>query len=73
MLLTEIAKREVGRLRPHFMNVCKPDLLKFNCTTEGMTGFVFNQISTGGDFCTGDPKKIQEARLSMMFLYVNLT
>lgn len=64
MLLTEIGKKEIGRLRPHFMSICKPDLSKFNCTTKTETGSVYNQISTGGSFCTGDEAAITEARLS---------
>lgn len=64
LLLTEIAKRWIGRLRPHFMDVCKPDFTKFNCTYKGTTGFIYNQISTDGDFCTGDPGAVLEARLS---------
>ena len=65
MLLNEIGKKSIGRLRPHFMSVCKPDYSKFNCTSKTLTGFVFNQIGTGGSFCTGDPDAILEARLSM--------
>lgn len=64
LLLTEIGKRWVGRLRPHFMSVCKPDFSKINCTTATLTGFVYNSISTGDNFCTGDPATIKEARVS---------
>lgn len=60
MLLTEIGKRWVGRLRPHFMDVCKPDLTKVKC----LNGVLFNPIYTGDNFCTGDPARIKEARLS---------
>lgn len=64
LLLTEIGKRWVGRLRPHFMDVCKPDYSKISCTSPGLTGTYYNKISTGGSFCTGDPAEIKEARYS---------
>lgn len=64
MLLTEIGKKEIGRLRPHFMSICKPDFSKFNCTTQTETGSVYNQIGTGAGFCSGDLAAITEARLS---------
>ena len=54
LLLTEIGKRWIGRLRPHFLDVCKPKTSQLNCTTSGATGFIYNSIYTGGDFCTGD-------------------
>lgn len=64
LCLTEIGKKWVGRLRPHFMEVCLPDYTTFACTRSAATGTIYNQISTKGNFCTGDPKKIKEARLS---------
>lgn len=65
LTLTEIGKRWVGRLRPHFMSVCDPDYSKINCKTDTFNGgFVYNAISTGGSFCRGDPDKIKEARFS---------
>ncbi len=64
LCLTEIGKRWIGRLRPHFMEVCKPNYSLFTCTSSAGNGFVYNKISTGGDFCTGDPKDVEEARLS---------
>jgi phosphatidate phosphatase len=65
LLVTEIGKRWVGRLRPHFMDVCKPDFTKFTCLTT--TGFnqVYNYIDTSSpSFCTGDAALVKEARLS---------
>ncbi|XP_001625590.2 phospholipid phosphatase 1 [Nematostella vectensis] len=53
-LLTDVGKYSVGRLRPHFLTVCKPDTSLFNCTTEFITSVV----------CTGDPAIIRQARLS---------
>ncbi|XP_059401358.1 phospholipid phosphatase 1-like isoform X1 [Carassius carassius] len=53
--LTDIAKYSIGRLRPHFLNVCKPDWTRINCTG----GAYIEDI-----ICTGDPDKVNEARLS---------
>ncbi|CAF1148537.1 unnamed protein product [Brachionus calyciflorus] len=64
LLITEIGKRWIGRLRPYFIDVCKPDLTKLNCTINTLSGLVYNRIYTGDNFCTGDEKKIAEARLS---------
>ncbi|XP_016337154.1 phospholipid phosphatase 1 isoform X2 [Sinocyclocheilus anshuiensis] len=53
--LTDIAKYSIGRLRPHFLDVCKPDWTQNNCT-----GGAYIE-----DFiCTGDPAKVNEGRLS---------
>ncbi len=64
LCLTEIGKRWIGRLRPHFMAVCKPDFSSFTCLSPAGSGFVPIQINTGGNFCTGDRKEVEEARLS---------
>lgn len=64
LLLTEIGKRWAGRLRPHFLAVCLPDYSQINCASVGLNGFLFNSVSTGGSFCTGDAAQIKEARLS---------
>ncbi len=64
LLLTEIGKRWVGRLRPHFIEVCNPDLSLINCVTNTASGSVFKPIDTGASFCRGDSKKVEEARLS---------
>ena len=53
-LITDIAKYSVGRLRPHFLDVCKPDYSKFNCTDGYITA----------DVCTGDAYLIKHARVS---------
>ncbi|XP_034047824.1 phospholipid phosphatase 1 isoform X2 [Thalassophryne amazonica] len=53
--LTDIAKYSIGRLRPHFLDVCKPDWKQINCSTG-------NYIE---DFtCTGDATMVNEGRLS---------
>lgn len=64
LVLTEIGKRWIGRLRPYFIAKCKPDYSLFNCTSSGLTGVVYNPIYTGGSFCTGAAKDVEEARLS---------
>ena len=65
MCLTEIGKRWIGRLRPHFIAVCKPDMSQLNCTSNALAGSYYNPIYTGGSFCTGDPDQIKEARFSV--------
>ncbi len=62
LLVTEIGKRWVGRLRPHFIDVCKPDFSRINCTLP--VGMFFKYIDTSGTFCTGDASAVKEARLS---------
>ncbi|CAM9662410.1 unnamed protein product [Lampetra fluviatilis] len=52
--LTDVAKFSVGRLRPHFLDVCKPDRALYNCSEGYITR----------DVCTGDPAVITEARKS---------
>ncbi|EDO45164.1 predicted protein, partial [Nematostella vectensis] len=54
-LITDIGKLSVGRQRPYFLAVCKPDPLKINCTAGQYT-----EVSV----CTGDKAEILEARLS---------
>lgn len=53
--LTDIAKYSIGRLRPHFLDVCKPDWQHINCSTGA---YIVNFT------CSGDPTKVGEARLS---------
>lgn len=49
---TDIAKVSVGRLRPHFLDVCKPDLTTINCSLGYITDYQ----------CQGPDGKVQEAR-----------
>eukprot|EP00071_Canis_lupus_P040975 XP_022274532.1 phospholipid phosphatase 3 isoform X2 [Canis lupus familiaris] len=51
---TDIAKVSIGRLRPHFLNVCNPDFSQINCSE----GYIQNYK------CRGDDSKVQEARKS---------
>lgn len=64
VVITEVVKRWIGRLRPHFLEVCKPDFETINCFNKTANGHISNAIYTGGQFCTGNAKKIKEARLS---------
>ncbi|XP_015232589.1 PREDICTED: lipid phosphate phosphohydrolase 1-like [Cyprinodon variegatus] len=53
--LTDITKYSIGRLRPHFLAVCKPVWAQINCKTgEYVENFT----------CTGDEFEVAEARLS---------
>ena len=58
VVLTDVGKYTVGRLRPHFLAVCKPDFSKLNCTTGFKKNFITNYE------CTGDKDLTKEARLS---------
>ncbi|CAG5897061.1 unnamed protein product [Menidia menidia] len=51
---TDIAKVSVGRMRPHFLDVCKPDFSTINCSLGYITDYV----------CQGPDSKVQEARKS---------
>ncbi|KAL3047474.1 phospholipid phosphatase 3 isoform X2 [Trematomus bernacchii] len=51
---TDIAKVSVGRMRPHFLDVCKPDFSTINCSMGYITNYT----------CTGDESDVQEARKS---------
>ena len=58
VVLTDVGKYTIGRLRPHFLAVCKPDFSKLNCSTGFKKNFITNYV------CTGDKDLIKEARLS---------
>uniref|UniRef100_A0A3Q3JBG4 Phosphatidic acid phosphatase type 2/haloperoxidase domain-containing protein n=1 Tax=Monopterus albus TaxID=43700 RepID=A0A3Q3JBG4_MONAL len=51
---TDIAKVSVGRMRPHFLDVCKPDPSTINCSLGYITNYT----------CTGSESDVQEARKS---------
>lgn len=63
LLVTEVGKRAVGRLRPHFLAVCAPNFAAVNCLQAANTGNFFVSFTTGGSFCTGNAKDVEEARL----------
>lgn len=50
---TDIAKVSVGRMRPHFLDVCKPDFSTIDCSVGYITNYT----------CTGRDSEVQEARL----------
>uniref|UniRef100_A0A8D2IVN2 Phospholipid phosphatase 1 n=1 Tax=Varanus komodoensis TaxID=61221 RepID=A0A8D2IVN2_VARKO len=52
--LTDIAKYSIGRLRPHFLDICKPDWQRINCSAGYIENFK----------CLGDKTKVNEGRLS---------
>lgn len=52
--LTDIGKYSIGRLRPHFLDVCKPNWTEINC----QAGYIENFT------CTGETWIVNEARLS---------
>ena len=64
LLITEIGKKLVGRLRPHFISVCQPNYSILNCTTTRNSNTIYNYIDTSGSFCTNSDKAVKEARLS---------
>ena len=57
--LTNLPKYSVGRLRPHFLDVCKPDLSHINDTSRYIEE----------DVCTGDHERITEARCVFFFFF----
>lgn len=51
--LTDIAKYSIGRLRPHFLDVCRPDWNAINCSSGAYVE----------DFaCSGDATMVNEGR-----------
>ncbi|KAL5007481.1 hypothetical protein ScPMuIL_016287 [Solemya velum] len=44
-LTTDIAKYSIGRLRPHFFDICKPDLTNVDCST-----YVTDFTCTGSEY-----------------------
>ncbi|KAM7148429.1 phospholipid phosphatase 1 isoform 1-T1 [Molossus nigricans] len=52
--LTDIAKYSIGRLRPHFLDVCDLDWSKINCSDGYIEYYV----------CRGNAHKVKEGRLS---------
>ncbi|KAJ3561027.1 hypothetical protein NPX13_g9103 [Xylaria arbuscula] len=59
----------IGGLRPHFLDVCKPDLslARNGAGIEGSpyNAAGFNQIYYTREICTGDPKEINDSLESM--------
>ena len=61
IFVTEVGKYSIGRLRPHYFSVCRPDWLKINCTnTIGEKNLI-----NGNEFCqTADLKILKDSQLS---------
>uniref|UniRef100_A0A3Q4IAP2 Phospholipid phosphatase 3 n=1 Tax=Neolamprologus brichardi TaxID=32507 RepID=A0A3Q4IAP2_NEOBR len=51
---TDIAKVSVGRMRPHFLDICRPNFSTINCSLGYITNYT----------CTGEESEVQEARKS---------
>ncbi|KAA0708798.1 Phospholipid phosphatase 3 [Triplophysa tibetana] len=58
---TDIAKVSVGRMRPHFIDVCDPDFSSIQCSLGYITNYT----------CRGDDSKVQEAREGFLPLYAH--
>lgn len=57
LFITESGKIVIGRLRPHFLDVCKPNFTSFDCfDSRGFPIYVNNYE------CFGDPKHVIDAR-----------
>ncbi|MGH0172475.1 UNVERIFIED_CONTAM: hypothetical protein FKN15_005182 [Acipenser sinensis] len=52
--LTDIGKYSIGRLRPHFLDVCKPNWAEINCKAGYIENFT----------CTGETWIVNEARFT---------
>ena len=68
-LITDITKVSVGRLRPHFLNVCEPIIVAGN--SEIKLDDYCRQASNPyayvtNFYCSGDPSKQRDARLSFL-------
>ncbi|KAK0716113.1 phosphatidic acid phosphatase type 2/haloperoxidase [Lasiosphaeris hirsuta] len=59
----------IGGLRPHFLDVCKPDLSRASnapgVVGAGLNGVGFKQIYFTREICTGDPDEIDDSLESM--------
>ncbi|KAK8040756.1 acid phosphatase/Vanadium-dependent haloperoxidase [Apiospora phragmitis] len=59
----------IGGLRPHFLNVCKPDVTRASNAPgvkgAGYNGAGFTGIYYTSEICTGDPKEINDSLESM--------
>lgn len=65
LLLTEVAKKWIGRLRPNFIAICNPDLTQIECVNIiDANTFYYNYISTSGNFCRGYDYEVNKARES---------
>ncbi|KAI0869436.1 phosphatidic acid phosphatase type 2/haloperoxidase [Hypoxylon argillaceum] len=51
----------IGGLRPHFLDVCKPDISLATSSSSPYDAAGFNQIYYTREICTGDPKEINDS------------
>lgn len=61
MFITDVGKYSIGRLRPHYLTLCKPDWSNINCSyTFGDKAFI-----VGDDFCRVPNRALlKDARMS---------
>ena len=63
LFLTDIAKSTVGRLRPHFLDLCNPNV---SCTSENAHVYIENYVcqATSHPLLSGDRfyHKLEDAR-----------
>ena len=64
LIITDSAKIVVGRLRPNFIDVCKPNFSQFNCTDE-----YNNPVYVTNYVCTGDQSMVPDTRYAT-YIYV---
>lgn len=68
-LITDISKFTAGRLRPHFLAICKPQIEGIRYDQISIADYCRNhdpyQYITEYE-CTGEPKKQRDARLSFL-------
>ena len=58
-VLTDMSKVSVGRLRPHFFDVCNPDFSELDCGTEQEPVYVTNYTCPGNsDLFPGDQAEL---------------
>ncbi|XP_064604855.1 phospholipid phosphatase 1-like [Liolophura sinensis] len=57
-MFVEMAKTSIGRLRPHFIDVCQPDWSKINCST----GYILNYECTNSKKFS--PTTLKDSHLS---------
>jgi len=67
LLFTELAKYTVGRLRPHYLTLCDPELTEELCKDEwGYNKFVDPESVVCRDLSEERVKQLHEARLSFL-------
>ena len=76
MLLTDVSKFSLGRLRPHFLTICNPDLedvcyqLEEYNEDNGTDYYYYSEVIhlkyVENETCTGNKNALKEARLSFV-------